>query len=546
MILQRVHSKSLAYPLQNDEYHHHSVKLLRNIPTIGSIMSATTLVRKIEAVFEESRNELKLLLYETCVSISLSLDVWTSINNISFLGVIGHWIGPDFQYYERLIDFIELSERGTAENIANLIIPSLNEFALSPKMLSITTDNASNNEKLATTLEELLDNQIRNKSFQNKKYISNNFIRCLTHIINLIAKAILDHLKAGSAEEAYSILDSKIAQQSAPISVVMKVRTISLHIKESPQRQEKWLQLIPKNQVKRFIQYDIDTRWNSTYYMINDAFIFQSEIAQYAMNNNLIHLKLEQKDWIQLAHLKSILKKLESMTRFLSTHAPQIINSLAIYYKLHDFLSDVKGKSGNFQNLPDDIVKAVTEAFEKFQKYYDFMDITDIYYIAATLDPRSNAVWLEQHLSESDCKLILNHLINNLKKEYAVEEIVDKEDFHTSSSDETEFKTVILKSVKKKSNPLSDIELYYNGPLINAGLKSGEFEWVLSWWKQNQSMYPSMSKIARDYLTIPASSVSVERLFNVGRDILGIRRHSMCPKTFRWLMFLKNHFKNSK
>jgi hypothetical protein len=234
------------------------------------------------------------------------------------------------------------------------------------------------------------------------------------------------------------------------------------------------------------------------------------------------------------------------MTRFLSTHAPQIINSLTIYYKLHDFLSDVKGKSGNFQNLPDDIVKAVTEAFEKFQKYYDFMDITDIYYIAATLDPRSNAVWLEQHLSESDCKLILNHLINNLKKEYAVEEIVDKEDFHTSSSDETEFKTVILKSVKKKSNPLSDIELYYNGPLINAGLKSGEFEWVLSWWKQNQSMYPSMSKIARDYLTIPASSVSVERLFNVGRDILGIRRHSMCPKTFRWLMFLKNHFKNSK
>ncbi|KAL4871034.1 hypothetical protein BDV12DRAFT_165141 [Aspergillus spectabilis] len=39
-------------------------------------------------------------------------------------------------------------------------------------------------------------------------------------------------------------------------------------------------------------------------------------------------------------------------------------------------------------------------------------------------------------------------------------------------------------------------------------------------------------------LSIPASEVSVERLFNAGRDILGVRRHSMKGEIMRILNFL--------
>ncbi|KAK9320426.1 hypothetical protein V1517DRAFT_329402 [Lipomyces orientalis] len=34
-------------------------------------------------------------------------------------------------------------------------------------------------------------------------------------------------------------------------------------------------------------------------------------------------------------------------------------------------------------------------------------------------------------------------------------------------------------------------------------------------------------RIIFDYLAIPASEVAVERLFNSGRDLLGLRRHSL-------------------
>lgn len=49
-----------------------------------------------------------------------------------------------------------------------------------------------------------------------------------------------------------------------------------------------------------------------------------------------------------------------------------------------------------------------------------------------------------------------------------------------------------------------------------------------------------MFQAARDYLVIPGSEVNVERLFNMARDILGLRRMSMTASTMRALIMLKD------
>lgn len=61
----------------------------------------------------------------------------------------------------------------------------------------------------------------------------------------------------------------------------------------------------------------------------------------------------------------------------------------------------------------------------------------------------------------------------------------------------------------------------------------------LKWWKNNEVHYQRLSKIAREYLVIPSASVSVERLFSSGRDVIGIRRYVMHVETLRILMTLK-------
>jgi hypothetical protein len=53
-----------------------------------------------------------------------------------------------------------------------------------------------------------------------------------------------------------------------------------------------------------------------------------------------------------------------------------------------------------------------------------------------------------------------------------------------------------------------------------------------------------MAAAARDYLAIPASEVAVERLFSAGRDLLGVRRHSMKANTMRMLMLIGDAYKN--
>ena len=50
---------------------------------------------------------------------------------------------------------------------------------------------------------------------------------------------------------------------------------------------------------------------------------------------------------------------------------------------------------------------------------------------------------------------------------------------------------------------------------------------------------PPLGAVAKDILSIPGSSVSVERIFNCGRDVIGLRRHSLKPETFSALMFGK-------
>jgi hypothetical protein len=57
--------------------------------------------------------------------------------------------------------------------------------------------------------------------------------------------------------------------------------------------------------------------------------------------------------------------------------------------------------------------------------------------------------------------------------------------------------------------------------------------------------FPNLSVVVKNVLSIPGASVSVERTFNCGRDVIGLRRHSM-KETLSSLMFAKCALKYKK
>lgn len=177
--------------------------------------SSRTIARRIDSDFDLCQAQLVDELARTCSTIALSLDVWTSKNHKSILGVIGHWLTPNFEYRERVPEFSEISGSHSGENMAELLRNMLSELQLEDKLLTITADNASNNETLASELYFHLSEKYNSDSFDpscsgHLRFLGiDSYIRCLAHVLNLIVSDILSAMKSGdnrSAAEACDLL----------------------------------------------------------------------------------------------------------------------------------------------------------------------------------------------------------------------------------------------------------------------------------------------------------------------------------------------------
>jgi hypothetical protein len=87
--------------------------------------SRNTLTSRISAEFALDRQALIQDLAIISQTIALSLDGWTSNNDISILTVIGHWLTEDFVYKERVLEFIEIDGAKSGENMAGIVIELL-------------------------------------------------------------------------------------------------------------------------------------------------------------------------------------------------------------------------------------------------------------------------------------------------------------------------------------------------------------------------------------------------------------------------------------
>ena len=78
--------------------------------------------------------------------------------------------------------------------------------------------------------------------------------------------------------------------------------------------------------------------------------------------------------------------------------------------------------------------------------------------------------------------------------------------------------------------------------LLNRRLKSFD---VLLWWKLNAHRYPVISKMAKNFLTIPATSVSSESTFSTGGRVLDDYRSSLKPAIVEALVCASSWIKGS-
>ncbi|CEJ54941.1 hypothetical protein PMG11_01227 [Penicillium brasilianum] len=263
------------------------------------------------------------------------------------MAITGYFLDQDLNYCEVLLGFEHLYGSHTSENLSKTVIQLLANHGITDRVLSMTTDNATNNNSLMLNVQETIQSQSRSDTLIFR-------VPCIAHVIQLSLNELLRKLKVTPhnkeielewSDERTHSFQTKRSSSSKQITDTLKkfkIRGLAVFINTSPQRREAFMALQTKESPLIPIQ-DIQTRWNSSFMMLNRAKRLQPFYDQYCTDHQYLHFKLDHEELRQIEYLLLLTKpffdftNMLSKTRDITTH-----NIYSIYNKLFSHLNEAK------------------------------------------------------------------------------------------------------------------------------------------------------------------------------------------------------------
>jgi hypothetical protein len=89
-----------------------------------------------------------------------------------------------------------------------------------------------------------------------------------------------------------------------------------------------------------------------------------------------------------------------------------------------------------------------------------------------------------------------------------------------------------------QSTNLDSLEL--DSYLSKAPIRQTDNFDILTWWQTNSTEYPTLGRMARDILAVPASTVASESAFSTGKRVLSDFQSRLTPKIVEALVCLQD------
>ena len=179
----------------------------------------------------------------------------------------------------------------------------------------------------------------------------------------------------------------------------------------------------------------------------------------------------------------------------------------------------------------------VNSGWQKLQKYYELSDESYAYVTALVLNPRRKWKWLEKKWS--DQPIWLKEAKGKVQRLWELEYRSTESILDTSSS--------------RKSTNQFYIDLYdsdedtclYDEYILYCSIPPISTYDALKWWQEEtqQKSFPNLSKMAIDYLFIPAMSTDAERLFSSCKITLTDRRNRLGDDVLEAIECMKSWLK---
>jgi hypothetical protein len=515
----------------DNEYFEDMMDYLKKDITINS---RRTIMRRLEELYSQMKGQLKERLNAFKSKYSITCDVWTSKNQLSFFGITIHFIDNEWKMQEHLLSFKYLESEHDGASLAKAMIEVLEDYGIADRLLGVTLDNASNNATMLVEIEKYYASNYPNSGFS----VVWNQVECMAHVLNLAAQQILKNFKQPIDSDNY---DSASDSADKLVTAVSRLSFLCRKIRLSPKLRRLMAKLCTEKNVEYLVPIiDVCTRWNSTYDMLVRAFEQRdivSDVLYANKDDKLIKLRLKDSDWDCINRLIKVLRPFKEATLLCSKSASSLMITNVI--PIYNYCTEMLKISLEKFDLNDDIYVGIQAGLEKLIHYYD--KISPMVGIALVLDPTLKRDFLRDGLGwKREWILCVEENFQSSFLFYqGAMDITSSTQVTTIESIAENDLVTYENYLKRKRNSFSgDMPSEYDRYLSLPLLSSINAD-ILQFWKSNLFNFPTLAAMAKDYLTVQASSVSSERAFSSGTDLVTPNRCSMGGEVIELTQFLK-------
>ena len=482
--------------------------------------------------------------------VSFTSDIWTSQHSIeSFISLSAHWVDEEFKRCSGVLSAQHFPGSHTGENIDHMVDKMMREWEISEERQHILVRDGASNMVLGLRLAHIAS------------------VHCFLHILDLVVK------------------DSVFSQRTI-IDLCAKLRRIVTHFNHSSLARNELKNLQAEQGIKLplFPVQDVSTRWNSTYLMLERALTLKRPLQIYTANHDVPILS--SNEWSLCEKILRILQPFFEITKQVSSEKSTLGDVIPHVVALDRYLSK-PGHDSGVQTTKTELRNALRQRLlsclpnklnVREDKNYVLTTVVDPRYKFKFLDNKETAKkWLLEAMqtevmpvntntretdqdaqTEEDTGLPGN---SPNEEETAVRQHTDtnkpkslKEEIHfdflkcyeevsgdeeRSESDRTEDTRTRRKKPKSNGPSLSELASEVDRYGITPTLERCKDP--LSFWREEKSVYPTIAKVARRYLSCPASSVYSERLFSEAGNVFEEHRARLLPRNGEQLLFLHHN-----
>jgi hypothetical protein len=546
-------------------------------PTVKDLLPSRNTIRSwLLSTYTERLSDVKNSILNARSKIVLSLDGWLAPNNLSLLGVVGHWIDNDRVLKTALLGLRPLDGHAGSD-IADVLRKVVETFDLTGRVIAYQMDNASSNDTALRSIDSAP--QMR--------------LRCLGHIINLVVKALLFGTRSNAFQkDLQEASDGDAFMLWRQHGAIGRLHNLVAYITRSERRLREFetsQRVVAGDLVRTLhLKKDLGIRWNSTYYMIKRALHLQLALQRYCSEwrptkGEQYDLKkdfLDLQDWEELRHFEELLHYFDKATKRVEGNANtgshgalwEVIPTMDyLFAKLKKHANEVEESPHLFT---DYYIASLNHGFAKLSEYYTKIDESPYYAAAVALHPCRRFTYFDENWTKTTggprAILTARQSTRRLFDDYLSRAVAERESSsepdtlfvndQSDDEDDEDWATAFGERIKipertsnlrrRQESEFSrfmddDLDTYFTEHKDGKILTMSYAKQPLRWWQdRGEALYPTLATMAYDLFAMPGMSSECERAFSAAKRMITDDRYCLKNDVIQAEQCVKSWLKN--